>query len=108
MQLSLRFGSVLSSTDWHVYQIIPQIGLESAPADMLAWSIVRLIREKLSVGTREVVHSIEDMKYAFAIIRNTIEELLSPYLDPDYQVGEPSLQPLGCWITTASKLSTIH
>ncbi|KAL8682267.1 MAG: hypothetical protein Q9224_001521 [Gallowayella concinna] len=38
--------------------IIPEIGLESAPSDLLAWSLATLIREKLSVGTKEVIASI--------------------------------------------------
>ncbi|KAI4250467.1 MAG: hypothetical protein L6R40_000065 [Gallowayella cf. fulva] len=38
--------------------IIPEIGLESAPSDLLAWSLATLIREKLSVGTKEVITSV--------------------------------------------------
>jgi len=36
-------------------KIIPQCGLESAPSDLIAWSLVSLIREKLSVGTKDAV-----------------------------------------------------
>ena len=46
--------------------MIPQIGLESAPADLLTLSIVSLIREKLSVGTKEVILSIHDLVYVSA------------------------------------------
>ncbi|KAG9237200.1 putative trans-acting enoyl reductase [Amylocarpus encephaloides] len=35
--------------------MIPQIGLQSAPADLIAWTLVTLIREKFSVPTAEVV-----------------------------------------------------
>lgn len=44
-------------------QIIPEIGLESAPADLVSWSLASLIREQLSVGTRETIMSIHEMKY---------------------------------------------
>ncbi|CAG8974122.1 hypothetical protein HYALB_00002758 [Hymenoscyphus albidus] len=37
--------------------MIPQIGLDSAPADMVVWSIVELIREKFSAPTGEVILS---------------------------------------------------
>ncbi|KAL8943516.1 MAG: hypothetical protein Q9216_001051 [Gyalolechia sp. 2 TL-2023] len=41
--------------------IIPEIGLESAPSDLLAWSLATLIQEKFSLGTKEVVASVHDM-----------------------------------------------
>lgn len=44
-------------------QIIPEIGLESAPADLVSWSLASLIREQLSVGTRETIMSIHEMEY---------------------------------------------
>ena len=46
-----------------VPQIIPEIGLESAPADLVSWALASLIREQLSVGTREIIMSIHEMKY---------------------------------------------
>lgn len=42
--------------------IIPEIGIESAPSDLLAFSLVNVIRRELSVGTKEVVVSIHDFK----------------------------------------------
>ena len=42
--------------------IIPEIGIESAPSDLLAFALVTLIREKLSVGTKEVIVSVHDLK----------------------------------------------
>lgn len=42
--------------------IIPEIGVESAPSDMLAFSLTQLIRKELSVGTREVVASLHEFK----------------------------------------------
>ena len=45
-------------------QIIPEIGVESAPSDLLAWSLVSLIRDKLSVGTKEVITSVHELQSA--------------------------------------------
>lgn len=41
--------------------IIPEIGLESAPSDLLAWSLASLVKTKLSVGTKEIVASVHEM-----------------------------------------------
>lgn len=38
--------------------IIPEIGIESAPSDLLAFALTQLIRRELSIGTREVVASM--------------------------------------------------
>lgn len=43
--------------------MIPEIGIESAPADLVSWSLASLIRNQLSVGTKEITMSIHDMKY---------------------------------------------
>jgi len=45
--------------------MIPQIGLESAPADLITWMLVKMVREKFKVGTKEVVLSVHELKYAF-------------------------------------------
>ena len=42
--------------------IIPEVGVESAPSDLVAWSLAGVIREKLSVGTKEVISCVHDMK----------------------------------------------
>ena len=42
--------------------IIPEIGIESAPSDLLAFALVSLIRMELSVGTKEVIASVHDIK----------------------------------------------
>lgn len=44
--------------------IIPEIGIESAPSDMLAWSLTTLFREKLSTGTKEIIASLHELKGA--------------------------------------------
>ena len=42
--------------------IVPQIGIESAPSDLLAFSLVQLIRKEASVGTKEVITSLHQFK----------------------------------------------
>jgi short subunit dehydrogenase-like uncharacterized protein len=37
--------------------MIPQNGVESAPTDLMCWMLVSFIREKLNVGTAEVIHT---------------------------------------------------
>ena len=38
--------------------IIPEIGIESAPSDMMVWSLVTLFRKEFSLGTRDIVGSL--------------------------------------------------
>lgn len=45
-------------------QMIPSTGVESAPADLLAWSLVKRVREDLSSSTRQINSTIKEMKYA--------------------------------------------
>ncbi|KAL4892294.1 Saccharopine dehydrogenase-domain-containing protein [Aspergillus ambiguus] len=42
--------------------VIPSVGIESAPADILTWSIVKRVRQDLSCDTREVTCAIDEMK----------------------------------------------
>ncbi|KAH0335256.1 hypothetical protein KCU81_g9117, partial [Aureobasidium melanogenum] len=42
--------------------IIHQIGVESAPADLLSWSMVQHARRTLSAGISELVFSVADLK----------------------------------------------
>ena len=42
--------------------IIPEIGFESAPSDVLTLSLVNLIRQELFLGTKEVVACVHAMK----------------------------------------------
>ena len=44
--------------------IIPEIGIESAPSDLLTFALVTMIRKELSVGTKEVIASVHDLKSA--------------------------------------------
>jgi len=43
--------------------MIPQIGIESAPADLITWSIANTIREKFSAHTGEVVVSLHELRF---------------------------------------------
>ena len=42
--------------------MVPQIGLESAPSDLVAWMLVSMIRERFSCPTGEVNVSIHEFK----------------------------------------------
>ncbi|KAJ5268893.1 hypothetical protein N7505_004651 [Penicillium chrysogenum] len=42
--------------------MIPSTGVESAPADILAWALVKRVREDLSSSTRKVDSTIKEMK----------------------------------------------
>ncbi|KAJ5405026.1 hypothetical protein N7465_006310 [Penicillium sp. CMV-2018d] len=42
--------------------MIPSTGVESAPADLLAWSLVKRVREDLSSSTRQINSTIKEMK----------------------------------------------
>lgn len=44
--------------------MIPQNGIESAPTDLLAWSLVSHIRQTLNVGTTECIQTIYSLKSA--------------------------------------------
>lgn len=44
--------------------MISQIGIESAPADLVSWALVSYIRKTLGVGTAEVVLSTHELKSA--------------------------------------------
>ncbi|KAJ5239179.1 hypothetical protein N7468_003798 [Penicillium chermesinum] len=46
--------------------IIPSLGFESVPADMLAWSLVKRVREDLSSQTRSIESCIKKIKSAGA------------------------------------------
>lgn len=41
-------------------QMIPQCGIDSVPADMIAWMLVTHIRSTLSVGVTEVINSVQE------------------------------------------------
>ena len=42
--------------------IIPEIGVESAPSDMLAWSLATLFKESLSLDTAEVICTLHEVE----------------------------------------------
>lgn len=46
-----------------ITQIIPSLGIESTPPDILTWSLVKTIREQLSTGTKEAISCVHEVKY---------------------------------------------
>ncbi|GAB7360296.1 hypothetical protein MBLNU230_g8054t1 [Neophaeotheca triangularis] len=56
-----KYDAVAKSTN---AIIIPQNGIESAPADLLAWAMVQRIRSDLETGTGDCIVSLHDMKAA--------------------------------------------
>jgi hypothetical protein len=50
-------------------QMIPSTGIESAPADILAWALVKRVREDLSSPTRQINSTIKEMKYATSSLK---------------------------------------
>ena len=42
--------------------MIPQIGLESAPPDLVTWSLVSMIRDRFSAPTGEVILSVHELR----------------------------------------------
>lgn len=47
--------------------MIPSTGVESAPADILAWSLVKRVREDLSCPTRQINSTIKELKYVMSL-----------------------------------------
>ena len=75
--------------------VIPEIGIESAPSDILAFALVNLIRTELSVGTKEVIASIHALRGSFS--GGTLATVLS--MMDHYslkQIGKSS----GSWATS--------
>ncbi|KAI9851220.1 MAG: hypothetical protein M1838_004232 [Thelocarpon superellum] len=75
-----HYLDVTGETPW-VYQIIqdyheqakatgaimiPQIGIESAPADLMTWTLVTALREKYSITTEEVIFTIHRIRGEFS------------------------------------------
>lgn len=89
--------------------LFPQIGIESAPSDLVTWSLASLIRSEFKAKTREVVVSLYNIKgapsggtlaTALSLLDNfTLSELrtsfqpfaLSPIPNPSPSTPSPSL-----------------
>ena len=48
--------------------MFPQIGIESAPPDLLTWTLVTMNREEFSAPTGQVIVSIHDLTYVHLMI----------------------------------------
>lgn len=59
VRLTRKDGWCLGSS---TLQMLPQMGFESVPADILAWLIICAIRVRFSAGTEEVILSVHDIK----------------------------------------------
>jgi hypothetical protein len=69
-------------------KMIPSTGVESAPADILAWSLVKRVREDLSAPTRQIDSTIKEMKYVTRIHRR---DTYLTHLPPDPPVPAAAL-----------------
>lgn len=49
--------------------MIPQMGIDSAPSDLVTWSLVDMIRKRFSAPTGEVVLSVHDMKFVGFLLK---------------------------------------
>lgn len=56
LQMIEKYEAVATSSGALMF---PQIGIESAPSDLIAWSLASIIREKLGAQTRAVTLSIQ-------------------------------------------------
>ncbi|PLB51228.1 saccharopine dehydrogenase [Aspergillus steynii IBT 23096] len=72
--------------------IIPFMGVESAPADMLSWSLVKRVREELSCHTKEVTCSIDELKSSGAS-GGTLSTVLTLFDAVPYPELAKSLKP---------------
>jgi short subunit dehydrogenase-like uncharacterized protein len=84
--------------------MIPQIGLDSAPADLVTWTLVEMIRNRLSVPTAEVVVSIHDIKLVSSTFTESV--LIIQQCETFRWNIEQCLQPHGCFQPEAAQSSS--
>ncbi|KAJ9296510.1 hypothetical protein DTO271G3_5208 [Paecilomyces variotii] len=105
--------------------IIPSLGIESTPPDILTWSLVKTIREQLSTGTKEAISCVYEVKSSgpsggtLATILTTLEttsltdliKSADPFAlaaaEPPKQTPRRSLSELVSGITSVSDLGTL-
>ncbi|KAL1885221.1 hypothetical protein Plec18167_001878 [Paecilomyces lecythidis] len=113
---------------YHLYStpvIIPSLGIESTPPDILTWALVKTIREQLSTGAKEAVSCVHEMKSSgpsggtLATILTTLEtasitdltKSLNPFAlvasEPPKQVPSRPLSELLTGVTCVSDLGTL-
>ncbi|KAF2400612.1 NAD(P)-binding protein [Trichodelitschia bisporula] len=84
--------------------IIPQCGIDSVPADLLAWLLVRHVRKTLNTGVREVVNSLQ--KISGAISGGTATTAISLIEAYPLKVLRKSMHPFAlCPIPAPPKFS---
>ncbi len=59
--------------------IIPEMGIESSPSDLLAWSLTDLLRKKCSTGTKDITAGMKISGMASGGTLKTIGSLLGTY-----------------------------
>lgn len=62
MSMVKKYEKVAKSTG---AVLISQSAVESLPSDLVTYAIVKRIHQELSTTTREVIFSVEDIKYVF-------------------------------------------
>ncbi|GAD91801.1 saccharopine dehydrogenase, putative [Paecilomyces variotii No. 5] len=105
--------------------IIPSLGIESTPPDILTWALVKTIREQLSTGAKEAVSCVHEMKSSgpsggtLATILTTLEtasitdliKSANPFAlaaaEPPKQIPRRSLSELLSGVTSVSDLGTL-
>ncbi|KAK4137136.1 hypothetical protein BT67DRAFT_372195 [Trichocladium antarcticum] len=101
-------------------RMFPQIGIESAPADLVTWSLAHFIRTTFALPTRDVTVSIHTLKSApsggtlatiFTILNNfSLAELraaYAPYALSPTPATVPSPAPRPALLTRLTGLATV-
>lgn len=90
--------------------IVPEIGVESSPADMMTYAVARYVKEKLSMPTREVILTTHVIKMGasggtLATIRELFEQYSLPQIaraaapNATCPIALPKYSPTG-WLQT--------
>ena len=72
--------------------MITQCAMDSAPADLAAYALVRFLREKCGAGTKEIVHSIQEWKNGMS--GGTLHSLLGVAGSYPFSHLKESIKPL--------------
>jgi hypothetical protein len=76
--------------------MFPQIGIESAPADMCTWALAKVLREQLGAKTKDTVVTIHKLKlvYVRPCYRGCANHAVVPHrLEGHWQPSSASLMP---------------
>ncbi|RDL34459.1 Uncharacterized protein BP5553_07587 [Venustampulla echinocandica] len=97
--------------------MIPQIGLDSAPADMVTWALVDMIRKEFSAPTKEVILSVKISGMPSGGTLNTVFSLMDVYSLKDIvaahkpyalsPIPRPKIQDPAPWATRMFGVRTV-